>query len=409
MSNPIAIAGTNVPSGVIVTPGGAQGIQGVVGPTGATGPATPTPGISTDAGNLARNGSDSQIFVSSNRYNTVGNPTFEVDQRLAFAGITVSGYIQDRWYGWIGGAPITGSWVPTVGNVFVPGTNYCISGRFLRFTLTAQKAALAATDLVGMQQWVEGPRYRELLGGPTSISVVCRSSQAPITFGVQIRDGTNAYCLVQQATLSTANVWTLVPLPNIPVFTSSGSFSGAAGTYLNIGVCLVAGSTYTAPSLGNWVAGNFLGSPTQTNFASLPVNSTFDIGFVQYEPGPYCNDLVDLDISTNENQCRRYYQKSCNCKFGTTTTEYALIGQNRAASSTEILSNAIFQPTMAKVPTASTTGWTMAPPSIYLEGDFAVSSYGVSIYGIQSYHLAAAGSANAWCDCLGQWQADTGW
>jgi hypothetical protein len=51
----------------------------------------------------------------------------------------------------------------------------------------------------------------------------------------------------------------------------------------------------------------------------------------------------------------------------------------------------------------------MAPPSIYLEGDFAVSSYGVSIYGIQSYHLAAAGSANAWCDCLGQWQADTGW
>jgi hypothetical protein len=408
MPNPIAIAGTNVPSGVIVTPGGAQGIQGVVGPTGATGPPTATPGISTDTGNLARNGSDGQIFVSNNRYNAIGNSTFEIDQRLAFAGITASGFIQDRWYGWISSAPMAGSWVPTAGNVLVPGTNYCISGRFLRFTLTAQKAALAAGDLLGMQQWVEGPRYRELLGGPTSISVVCRSSQAPITFGVQIRDGTGAYCLVQQAALSTANVWTLVPLPNIPVFTSSGSFSGAAGTYLNIGVCLAAGSTYTAPSLGNWVAGNFLASPTQTNFASLPVNSTFDIGFLQYEPGPYCNALVDLDISTNENQCRRYYQKSCSCKFGLLTTEYTCIGMARTANGTETLSNAIFQPTMAKSPTITTVGWSMAAPSIYLEADYAVSSYGGSIYGIISYHTAAT-TAAAFTDCLGQWQADTGW
>jgi hypothetical protein len=56
MANPIAVPGTNVPSGANVVPGGAQGIQGLTGQSGPN-------AVSTDAGNIATLGSDNLILV----------------------------------------------------------------------------------------------------------------------------------------------------------------------------------------------------------------------------------------------------------------------------------------------------------------------------------------------------------
>jgi|SRR5215469_1994761 len=61
MSNPVAVPGTNVPSGSGVTPGGAQGVQGLTGPAGPY-------VVSTDSGNLATLGSDNRFYVPSNSY-----------------------------------------------------------------------------------------------------------------------------------------------------------------------------------------------------------------------------------------------------------------------------------------------------------------------------------------------------
>ena len=57
MANPIAIPGTNVRAGAGVSPGGAQGIQGIQGIQGVQA------GVSADSGNIAKLGSDSQIYV----------------------------------------------------------------------------------------------------------------------------------------------------------------------------------------------------------------------------------------------------------------------------------------------------------------------------------------------------------
>lgn len=63
MSTPgIAVAGSNVPSGALTSPGGAQGIPGVQGLQGIQG-IPGNPGVSADAGNLAKVGSDSLILV----------------------------------------------------------------------------------------------------------------------------------------------------------------------------------------------------------------------------------------------------------------------------------------------------------------------------------------------------------
>src|SRR5215467_4556604 len=52
----IAVPGTVIPSGVLVTPGGPQGITGLQGPSGPN-------AVSADAGNQAKLGSDSLIYV----------------------------------------------------------------------------------------------------------------------------------------------------------------------------------------------------------------------------------------------------------------------------------------------------------------------------------------------------------
>jgi hypothetical protein len=56
MINPIAVPGTNVPSGSAVSPGGAQGMQGLQGPSGPN-------VVSADAGNQSKLGSDSLIYT----------------------------------------------------------------------------------------------------------------------------------------------------------------------------------------------------------------------------------------------------------------------------------------------------------------------------------------------------------
>jgi len=56
MSTGTAVPGTNVPSGVTVSPGGAQGIQGLTGPGGPN-------VVSTDTGNQSKLGSDSLIYT----------------------------------------------------------------------------------------------------------------------------------------------------------------------------------------------------------------------------------------------------------------------------------------------------------------------------------------------------------
>jgi hypothetical protein len=110
--------------------------------------------------------------------------------------------------------------------------------------------------------------------------------------------------LTKLCTIPSANTWTLVTLPNIPVWPSTGTF----GFYF--GIVLAAGSSITNPVNDTWQNGNFLGVPGIDNFASKPVNSTFDIAFCQQEPGPLCTAPIDKPFVQNYQECLRYYHKS---------------------------------------------------------------------------------------------------
>jgi len=110
---------------------------------------------------------------------------------------------------------------------------------------------------------------------------------------------------------STANVWTLIQLPNLPVWTPAGPWPltpGSAGYHLTFG--LAGGATWTSPANDTWQSGNFPCAVGQSNFAASPVNSYIDFAFVQHEPGPVCSTLMDKPFTQNYDECLRYYAKS---------------------------------------------------------------------------------------------------
>jgi hypothetical protein len=328
----------------------------------------PPEAVSADAGNLATIGSDSLISVPQSSiwsvrlrsFNAVGNPNFEVDQRNVGNIVTAPGTsttVVDRW-NLNKASSVTlvtsGGQVGSTGDVVLPGTNFRISRSYFRITLTTAQATLGAGDWLQLSQLVEGPNFRELQYDIHSVSLLVRSSVAGLKFSVALRDpATVTTSLCNLATIPNANTWTLIPFPNLPAFPSAGNFTAQPGVNgLQCGICLAAGSTMMSPANGTWQNGNFLGAVGMSNFAASPVNSTFDIAFIQHEPGAVCTTPIDKPFNQNYDECLRYFQKtySYNTALGTVTTAgvRVLISPTATASGFGPLS---FHKPMSKIPT----------------------------------------------------------
>jgi microcystin-dependent protein len=246
-------------------------------------------------------------------FNAIGNPTFEVDQRRAGASVGLpsgTAFSLDRWYGATSGTLRIGT-QQGAGAVTVPGTSFAISGSNLGVVVSTQQAVLGATDYFFLGHTVEGSIFRELSLDVSSISILAYCT-VPLKFGLMLRELPGAaHSLVKLCTIPTGGQWTLITLPNLPVFTASGTFPitpGHAG--YEFGICLAAGSTYIAPAANIWQTGNFLGAPGMDNFGALAVNTTFALAFIQHEPGPICTTPIDKPFQQNYDECLRYYAKS---------------------------------------------------------------------------------------------------
>ena len=395
--------------------------------------------VSTDAGNIAQQGTDGLVLVPQSQiwsvrlrsFNALGNSSFECDQRNVGNVVTNPGagvLIVDRWFKGGSGtytvncrqsnpSILAGIPYPTV-----PGTSYRISNNWFRTLLTAQETSLAASDHLTIRQYMEGIQIREIIGDVFSVSLLVYSTVAPLKFGVSLVDNGSTYSIVQLATVTTANVWQLIQLPNWPSMASSPStnFNTAPGTVgAALGVCLAAGSTLTAPANGNYVSGVYMGAAGQDNFCSKPITtSEFEIGFVQMEPGPNCTALMDLPFSGpsgNLEACQRYYQKTYSYPTAPATATGA--GQRNiinptAASNGFPIMDGIFKRTMAKVPTVTiynaTTGAANSCRQAIANTDFTVSAVQViGDSGFSNLQLSTAFPANAYG--FAHYVADTGW
>jgi hypothetical protein len=122
-----------------------------------------------------------------------------------------------------------------------------------------------------------------------------------------------------------ANTWTLIQLPNIPIWIPAGNWTCAAGSVgYTLGIYLAAGSNFTPPANDTWQNGNLFGAIGAGNFLAT-VGATFDIAYLGHEPGPLCTLPIDSPFSVNYEDCLRYF--STNLDYGT-----ALGGASNAAT-----------------------------------------------------------------------------
>jgi hypothetical protein len=351
-----------------------------------------------------------------------GNPTFEVDQRnvgnqLTFGapGTAVSAFALDRWTMQKNGATLTltTQQVAGSGNT-IPGTNFRISSKQFNVALTASQATLAAGDYINLLQSVEGSQLRELINDVHSISLLVYSNQV-MKFAVSIMDSNSTHTLSKLCSIPVANQWTLIQLPNLPVWTGSGNFPitpGTVGYYLQI--CLAAGATYMPPANDVWNAGNFMGAVGMTNFASLPTNTIFICGFVQHEPGAFCSTPIDCPFTQNYDDCLRYFCKSYNygTKPGTASQppgiKSFLVSSNLP---TYIVGNTGFSVRMATTPNVNAyayDGTGGAVTNVQSGANVGVSSVsGVGDSGFGAILVAPAQTAGAFFQA--HYTADTGW
>jgi hypothetical protein len=367
---------------------------------------------------LANSISNSQIWSTRLRsFNAIGNPNFEMDQRNignVVAAPATGTLIQDRWAIQKAGTLVASSGRQTAAasEVLVPGTNFAISRNFHRLTMTTAQASLGASDNLMLFTQIEGPQFRELQYDVHSISLLVRTSVAGLNFGLSVQDpATTTKSLVKLCTVPASNTWTLIALPNLPVF-PSGNFSTVPGVlgYL-LGICLAAGATMIAPANDTWQNGNFIGAVGQSNFAAGSA-STFDIAFVQHEPGPVCSTFIDKPFSANYDECLQHFQKSYDYATipGTVTNNGIVMGPVFAGNPPQLWTP--FKKRMSKVPSVfayspstgagnnvrdGTAGIDRATSSPWFPGENGFSGFGT----------ASTNAANAIYNF--HWVAGTGW
>jgi len=435
---PIGNTGATGPAGADSTVPGPQGPQGTTGATGAQGPigntgttgAAGPPGpsaVSANAGNIATLGSDSLILVPQSTiwsvrlrsFNAVGNPNFETAQRNirnAIVNPANGALIEDRWSAGnnalnptFQGSDATGA----IGaGIMVPGTSYVITTGSMKITVGTQKASLAAADHVEITQLVEGPNFRPLMSDVHSCSILVRSSVPNLKFGLALRDQTNSNSLTKLCSLGAANTLALIQLPNLPAWPPAGVFTPSPGSIgYKLSICVACGTTLTSAANNTFQNGNFIGAIGQDNLLAT-AGATFEVFFVQHEPGPLCTTLIDKPFSQNYDECLRYFCKSYNYGVALNTASVGGYISQFVAASQNPIGGARFPKPMAKVP--SITGYSAvggannvydatAPTNRAISGNYGVP--GEVGFGGFTVTTPNGGIANY------QWHysADTGW
>lgn len=369
--------------------------------------------------------------VRQRAINVLGNSTFEIDQQRVGASTAMANGARmvDRWL-----CNKTGSWAAnsqqTAGLVPVPGTSsFYITQNFLRITLTTQEATMAAADFMAFYQWLEGPQFREILGDVHSEQLLVRSSVAPLSFCLAWFDGNPpTFGLTTLCTISSANTWTLVQKPNLPVFPSGGHWNCAPGQSSQIfRIILAAGSNFNTTNDGIWIANTtgILVPPGMSNFCASPVNSTFDIAFAQAQPGPECGQLLDLKFTENYDQALRYFSKSYDyaTALGTGSAgsfSMFILGTAFTSAAFSMYGTHSFPRPMAKRPTVTVYHHTSgAANSVVLQyassgtipnasSNQPVTSVNASLRGIAAL-VMGTGTSTSPTYCYAEWAADTGW
>lgn len=234
--------------------------------------------------------------------NVLCNGTFSIGQRGTSFDNTNNLYFSDRWSA---GCNSTGLFNFTMESTDGPlglSTEY-----YQRLEVSTADPTVATTDFTLLSQVVEGFHIIPFLDKPFCLSFWVRSSIVG-TFCVAIRNGTISYSSVNHVTINQANTWEkkVVIFPSIPsAYVSSFYFMNVTG--ISLFFTLASGTNFQTSTLGQWISGNYISTPNQTNFTAT-LGTTFDLAYVQLEANYGPTPFEILPVNVELDRCKRYFE-----------------------------------------------------------------------------------------------------
>jgi hypothetical protein len=185
----------------------------------------------------------------------------------------------------------------------------------LLVSITTAQASLGAGDYTQIQQYIEGWRCERLNWGTTNaqpITIGFWTAHARTgVYSVFVHNSVDDRSYVTTYTQAVANIaqYNVVTIPG----PTAGSWATDNTIGLKVGFSFGCGATFTAPSVGSWLSGNYIAAPGQVN-AVAATSDNFRITGVVVLPGaltitaaqsPLLMRSYDQELLT----CMRYYEK----------------------------------------------------------------------------------------------------
>lgn len=180
----------------------------------------------------------------------------------------------------------------------------------LRITVTTADAAVAADDVLQINQGIEGLRVADLLAGSASAkSVTLRFGvKAPAgTYCIGLRNSTINRSYAAEFTISSGEANTDVVKSVTIQLDQSGTWLKDNGAGMFVTWVLMGGTTYqTTPN--TWQAGNYWATANQFNFMGT-LSNVFELFDVSLTEGTVAPTYQVPDYASELTLCKRYYQK----------------------------------------------------------------------------------------------------
>jgi hypothetical protein len=193
--------------------------------------------------------------------------------------------------------------------------------------------SIAASDVVFIQQTIEGFNARDLIGTTFTISFWVYSTKTGV-FCVALRNSGADRSYVAEYTVSASNTWEYKTITVSGGLITSGTWDWTNGIGFRLAFALACGTTFQTTS-GAWQTGNFIGTSNQVNALDSTANDFYITG-VQLEPGSVATPFERRSYGQELALCERYYEKSYNLaavpgtNVGPNTGEWVSVAVNAA-------------------------------------------------------------------------------
>jgi len=277
--------------------------------------------------------------------NRIINGAMVIDQRNAGASVsgTTGVYTVDRWTVQNNSGAARFNVQQNVNSV-TPPTGY----KYYLGVTSTSAYSVAATDVIGIQQFIEGYNIADLGWGASGAQTVTFSfwvrSSLTGTFGGSIIEGAAGTAFYPFTyTISSANTWEqkTVTIAGPTIGTWNSTNGRGPQVLFNLGT----GSTYNIGTAGAWTTNAHYAATGATNFVATN-GATFYITGVQLEKGSIATAFDYRPFGTELALCQRYYYKQ------TVNSSSDLMGVGWCVSSTVGAISIPFPVTMRSNPTA---------------------------------------------------------